>query len=96
MAEEEVNSHKDISQTTTKITEKYVRLQCMHVEMNWSMWFVLLFHLSTTKQMGRRKRPIGGDFVSKAILLQFDFCFSKSQGRQKIDSRFFSLEWAVA
>ena len=41
MAEEEVNSHKDISQTTTKITEKYVRLQCMHVEMNWSMWFVL-------------------------------------------------------
>ena len=84
MAEDVVNSHKDVSQTTTKIDwlsgplpRSAISGAAVSKTMNWSTWFVLRVHLSTTNTDVKKKRPIGGDFAPKAILLQFEFFFFK-------------------
>ena len=91
MAEDGVNSHKDVSQTTTKIDwlsgplpRSAISGAAVSKTMNWSTWFVLRVHLSTTNTDVKKKRPIGGDFAPKAILLQFEFfLFQRAKDGEK-------------
>ena len=72
MAEDVVNSHKDVSQTTTKIdwlsgplSRLAISGEAVSKTMNLSTWFVLRVHLSTTNTEVKKEATNQRRFCSK-------------------------------